>query len=337
MLWLLDKAGAAQTVLYEHESLVATERFREHSEWTGKFPLSNYDDLNDAYFALVADRSEVYLVERVERVTDPTKGDPHVIAKGRSASALLYTRTIEGTETWDTMTAGAMISDMMSALTGSRALSLTFGTGDTVGSTFSLQRSWSDMDTVALEILAAQEMGMRTRVDGAAATLDVFAAEDSGVNLGEHYGDGSTANLIRDDAEWRNYAYVLGEGEGSAREQVIVDQTGTQERRELYVDARDLAQDTLTLAQYQALLAARGAAKLADTRRLEFGEAALSTSSTTAAALRCGDVVYYDTPAWGGSFMVSEIVVTHEKKSVRYSVALGDTPATLKKTLRRYF
>lgn len=317
-LWLFDKSGNQIALIGEYNSVITTERYREHSEFTGSFAPADFDKFEAAYFAQMSGESEVYRVERVAF----TRGKTRMLeVSGRSASNLLSTRTIEGTKTWDTMTASAMIADMMSDFTSTRAIALGYGTGSG-GSAFSLQRSWGDCGDIALEILAAQSLGMRTRFDGQDVVLDVFAAADAGVNLGEKFSAAdSTARLITDETTWRNYAYVLGEGEGAARRQVEVDQTGTDERLELYVDASDLQQGALTNTQYDALLAARGAAKLAESRRLEYAEAV-----DVSLPLNAGDVVWYDAGFFGSSFMASEVVSTYEGGNVKRSVAMGDPP-----------
>lgn len=327
MLWLYDSTGVLTSVVTEFETIETRERYREHSEWTGRFSLSAKAALDDAYFAVVADEPEVYLVQRVETETGLNQG---VIASGLSASALLSIRTIAGTKTWNGLTAGAMIANMMADFTGARAIHLTFGTGSSIGSAFSMQRSWGDAGVRAIEILAAQDLGMRTRLDGTSVMLDVFALSDTGLLLGEVYGDGSTARQARDDKPWKNYAYVLGEGVGAARVQVIVDQTGGAERRELYVDASDLQKGTLTDLQYQALLTARGASKLAEARRIDTAKADGMT-----APVRAGDVIWYDSSFWQASYPVTEVITTREGSKVRRSPVLGEPTMTMQRMIRR--
>lgn len=68
-------------------------------------------------------------------------------------------------------------------------------------------------------------------------------------------------------------AFVFGEGEGAARKRVVIgDEKEGLQRKELYVDARDLQQHTdeaqLTNAQYQSVLVNRGKSKLAERQRI---------------------------------------------------------------------
>lgn len=76
------------------------------------------------------------------------------------------------------------------------------------------------------------------------------------------------------DQDEKNFAYVAGQGENEERIVVTVDCTAGQERKELYVDARDLSMkrqdDTvMTMAEYHALLTQRGLEKLAEHKRVE--------------------------------------------------------------------
>jgi hypothetical protein len=336
-VWLYDIDGNVLAVLREG-AIDSTRRFREHSDWSAKFPLApmpgtdydtNYDALKAAYFARIGGMSEVFLVDSLRLVTGKD-GQYVEVIEAQSASALLSTRTIAGTKNWESMKAGAMIADMMDDFMDSRAIALSFGEGADVGSAFDLQRSWGDAGEVALEALAAQQLGMSTRFESGVVKLDVVAAADSGVMLGEKYKDGSSLRLVTDERSWRNYAYVLGEGEGAAREQVTVDQTNGAERRELYVDASDLQQGAMTLTAYRNQLAARGAAKLAETRRIEFAE-----SSDVTAPLDPGDVIIHASLRWADSFMVTEVHTNIEGGKATHSVSLGDPPPKLKQSIRR--
>jgi hypothetical protein len=97
------------------------------------------------------------------------------------------------------------------------------------------------------------------------------------VQFDQNYDNLFSETFEHSTFDYSNYAYVLGEGEGTARTKVIVNQAGTGasgiDLVELYVDARDLqsatkneagADITLTPAQYQAALQARGKDKLAE-------------------------------------------------------------------------
>lgn len=86
-------------------------------------------------------------------------------------------------------------------------------------------------------------------------------------------------NLLNESYENSNFdeatvAYVLGEGEGTDRKRVIVnDHLQGMDRKEIYVDARDLQQNpdggpALTDNEYRELLKRRGLSKLSERQRI---------------------------------------------------------------------
>jgi len=145
--------------------------------------------------------------------------------------------------------------------------------------------------------------------------------------IGEKYGNGSAGLYVLDSAGYRNFARVYGEGEGSARWLTDVDDTSGNERRELYVDARDLARTvdgvTLSDADYDAALTQRGWEKLAEAREVAYAEA------TTSAAVMPGDIAWYDSGRWAASLTVFEATIVYEGGTVTRSAKLGTPPPTL--------
>ena len=212
MLWLFDRNRAQTGVLVEYDSILTTRRFSEDSSWTGRFPSTSLDLLDAAYFCQVQGETELYLVEKVELVTE--EGELSVLASGRSATALLHLRTIEGTMRWSSATPGTIISDMIASLTGARALpGLSFGTGDASGTAIDLERSWGDMGEIARSVLSQGTLGCRASLDGTGVIYDVYGPQTVAALIGDVYGNATGARLVHDDTEWRNYAYVLGETE----------------------------------------------------------------------------------------------------------------------------
>lgn len=68
-----------------------------------------------------------------------------------------------------------------------------------------------------------------------------------------------------DTQEYKNVAFVAGEGEGSARKTTFSGKMAGLERREMYVDARDLSSENISSdSQYVSMLISRGKDKLAE-------------------------------------------------------------------------
>lgn len=103
----------------------------------------------------------------------------------------------------------------------------------------------------------------------------VFSTELEDILSSEYYAN---------EQDKKNIAYVQGEDTGAARKSVVVgqDELIGFDRRELYVDARDLQSEvynedgtstTLTPAEYNAMLIQRGSEKLAECEVIETFEA----------------------------------------------------------------
>jgi len=68
--------------------------------------------------------------------------------------------------------------------------------------------------------------------------------------------------IISDNLKLKNIAYIYGEGEGTNREYTVLDLSGTNYKRELFVDAKDIRKELLTDEEYIELLQERGREKL---------------------------------------------------------------------------
>lgn len=90
------------------------------------------------------------------------------------------------------------------------------------------------------------------------------------------------SNYFESNQDYKNVALVSGEGEGSARKTSAVGDASGLERRELFVDARDISSETeegtLTDEDYTKLLTQRGNNKLAEYKETTDFEGEVDTS-----------------------------------------------------------
>lgn len=79
------------------------------------------------------------------------------------------------------------------------------------------------------------------------------------LRLAQNYGNMRVDEVTLSTENKKNYAIVLGEGEGDTRSRVYVDLSSGEQKRSMFVDARDiLREDGETSASYNARLYARG-------------------------------------------------------------------------------
>lgn len=120
----------------------------------------------------------------------------------------------------------------------------------------------------------------------------------------------------------KNYAFVGGEGEGSDRIFTSVDRTNGAPRRELFVDAKDIRQETLALTEYIALLKTRGGEKLDEATVSKNFESDIPSNCpyTYTEDYNIGDIVTTHKSAWG--IMIDDRVTEIEEI---YDTSTGET------------
>lgn len=155
--------------------------------------------------------------------------------------------------------------------------------------------------------------------------------------------EANAPQVIKDFLERWNFAYVAGEGEGSARVIVEVDlrSSADEERRELYVDARDLQstyqddagdEHTYTADQYKALLRQRGLEKLAEYQKIETvnGDVDPNANLTYGVDFDLGDLCTYRYADVGieTTKRITEIQEVYEGSKQTLSVVFGNDQMT---------
>lgn len=159
--------------------------------------------------------------------------------------------------------------DLRTAVIGKRPPSIVALAADRelTGSVVS-EHTYPVLFELAKDLCGSVDYGFRFVHDRTAKKLrfDVYAGEErSNAKFSEAFGNLANLVLQQSDADFKNVAYVGGEGEGSERIFVVCGDTTAEglSRHELFVDARDLRKESdQTQAEYEALLKERGLQKL---------------------------------------------------------------------------
>ena len=108
------------------------------------------------------------------------------------------------------------------------------------------------------------DIGFRSVRDGEQISVDFYQPTlNPNLIFSRTFGNLSDVEFSTSIDNYKNYAIVLGEGEGADRVRVDVDRTYGSERRDLIVDAKDiLPEEGETEDEYKARLTARGVEKL---------------------------------------------------------------------------
>ncbi len=194
--------------------------------------------------------------------------------KGRSLSAQLEDLIIKGTYRTQ-QSAGAILEDLVKRYGNLSFLSLKTNS-QLAGEFVRFQNSHGELLKVIVKLCETYDIGYYEQAESAEtpnATLQFSAGRDVSqlVEFSSNYDNFQQEEFERSVRGVKNVAYVFGEGEGSERLMEVVDQSAPgEQKRELYVDARDLQrkQDDVLIpeSEYRQMLRQRGCQKLSDTQ-----------------------------------------------------------------------
>jgi hypothetical protein len=251
------------------------------------------------------DRKEAAIIEGVS-----VEGE-EITATGRMGSSMLDRRIITPTINFSGKVEDAMRKAVSDNAIVARPLPHLV-LGDTAGLTpaCTFQATYKTVLSVCEALAKAAPLGFRVRLDvpGKQWIFEVYDGVDRSVTqhgrpyvlFSNEYENITGAEYTFNATGYANYAYVAGQGEGSARVVVELNQTDGEPRRELWVDARDLQQaDGQTDADYRAQLIQRGTEKLAEAKKSEsFTAVAVNTSNFAYLTdWDLGDIVSFE--KWG--------------------------------------
>ena len=313
-LYILSPDVELQGVIDGYSSLRWRRRYFEPGEFELHCPASaeNIALLQEDNIIHRLDRNEAGIIEGI-KIEDTDGSGEEVTATGRMGSSVLDRRIIMPTINFSGTAETAMrkvVSD--NAITARPLPHLVLGTAGGFTPTCSFQATGKSILSVCEALGKAAPLGFRVRLDvpNRQWIFEVYGGVDHSVAQSANpwvvfSGENQNINnpsYTRDSTGYANYAYVAGEGEGSARVIIEVDKAGGEPRRELWVDARDLQRDTEhseTLDAYKARLRQRGLEKLAEARKSEsFSADAVDTGNFAYLTdWDLGDIVSFE--KWG--------------------------------------
>ncbi len=157
--------------------------------------------------------------------------------------------------------------------------------------------------------------------------LQFYKPENTGrLIYSENFGNLSISSVVLSTENLKNYAIVLGEGEGDARTRIDVDQTDGGERLDLIVDARDLTKEENEADEsYLLRLTARGKEKLLEHKKT--WECAFSVAANDfGSKFDLGDVLTVVLPDMGITLTarVARFSQKEQKNQTKTTIEVGE-------------
>jgi len=265
-------------ILGQNRALAGIVESFEYLRWTrryhacGVFELKAIANANNTALLRVGnylwknDDSECGIIEHLEMTS---RDKEMIFVKGRFATSILARRIIWGTEVL-TGDAGGNVSGILNRhlrtpTDTSRKIDYIDYLDRTPYMAIQMQASYRNLMDVIFNICETNDAGLQTVYNPATKrfTVDFYKAGAAPAVFSQEYENLNEQNYLESNANFANTALVGGEGEGAARTLVPIISGSGENRREIFVDAKDLREEEFP-TNYTAALLYRGQSKLAE-------------------------------------------------------------------------
>lgn len=270
-IYVLNKALTPIAIVDSYESLIWTTRYYSPGDFELYLPANDniLSVLQIGNYLQRYDNDRIMIIEKIEIKTDVENGN-YLIVTGRSAESILARRIV-----WMQTNLNGKAEQGIRRLINENIISpniaarkiSNFKLGDlqNYSETIRLQSTGDSLEKVINEICTANKWGWKITLDkDKNFVFNVYKGVNNGVTFSPEFDNLINSNYQYDNSESANVALVAGEGEGTARRTQVVGSNEGIDRREIYVDARDVSSNTdeISESQYNELLTQRGIEKL---------------------------------------------------------------------------
>lgn len=322
-------------VMENQVSLIWTRKYYEPGKARLFAPLTEENERLTRKGNLIWKRGSKEAAVIEDRVLDDTTTPATIEVTGRFLSSYMDRRLIRPKVTFSGYVEVAMRTLLSGVVEIPR---VELGTLNNFTDTVSFQATYKNLLTYQEKLSKCSDIGFRFRPDFSAKKIyfETYKGKDrsrsqsanSRVIFSERYDNLNGIIYRENDQLLKNVVYIGGEGEGSERTVVSYGDATGLDRRELFVDARDITRDEgMTQEQYEAKLLQRGHEK-----NTEYQESKSINCITDADAnfkygvdYDLGDIVTVEKKRWGISvdYRITEIDEVYEQGGVKISPTFG--------------
>ncbi len=282
-LLLLDKNFQICGLVDDFSSLVWNRKYYECGNFSLQTDIKYLNQFKNAKYVYHKDFSETGILETFN-YKDTTTG-VQTIFTGRFLESILAQRVIDKTQYFYNLTTEKIIRNLVSTFainsTARVIKNLKLGQLKGLGQNRTLQMTGDNLLTKIYELCKEEELSIKARYDfdNNQIVLEVWQGLDRTDTQDKNTWaifSRNFENILQDEystdtTKYCNFVYVAGEEKAENRVIVEVNRIKeNEERRELYVDARDLQKDeNTTEAEYKQILTERGIEKLNENNKIE--------------------------------------------------------------------
>nr|DAT40584.1 MAG TPA: hypothetical protein [Caudoviricetes sp.] len=334
---IMDKDFKSVAIIDDYESFIWTDRYVGYGDFELYAPVSAafFEHTKDGYY-IWNDSSEHLMIIEKNNIESDAEDGSHVTVKGRSLESILDRRII-----WKQTTITGNLQNGIKKLLDENVISpsdtkrkipnfVFKASADEVITklTVDAQYTGDNLYDVIKALCETNELGFKVILNSDLKfEFSLYFGTDRSysqkklpyVIFSPNFENLVNSNYYESSAELKNVALVGGEGEGSDRKFKSICGNGVTEypsgmdRRELFVDARDLStktsDKTLSTAEYNAQLEQRGYDKLGENIALVGFE---------------GNIENIDTVQYGKDFFVGDIIQIQNEYMIRATARVDE-------------
>lgn len=268
-----------------YQSLIWTKRYYQAGDFELYVPASSelLETLQKDNMLVREDDDTIMIVEKIEITTDVETGN-YIIASGRSIESYLERRIVRyQTNIDDTLENGIRQLIDENAINPKDTFriipNLMLGEVQGFTDTLKMQITYDNLYDVIVSLCQSYGYGFKIFLENGNLVFNLYKGVDHSysqdtnpyVVFSPEFDNLINSQYITDKQDYKNYAYVFGEGEGSSRSLRAVSKRAgyvpkNLELYELYVDAKDLSTNNgeITTQEYGEMLYTRGIEKLSE-------------------------------------------------------------------------
>lgn len=199
------------------------------------------------------DRESVMVIKTIQ------KQGNKLIVSGKQASRVLDDVSFVGTIKENSVIDTSLIKAYNNSVKYPSVEFVESGLGDI----YEHQISNKSMLELCQDMCQSQNIGFKAIKNGDKISIGLYKPDNTPIKLSEYIGNVKFDNIINSTENYKNYAIVLGQGEGENRTRVDVDLTNGGKRLEVLIDGKDVRQEEDETAEdYKNKLTSRGIEKL---------------------------------------------------------------------------
>lgn len=343
-LFLLDKNFTICGIVDDWESLIWNRKYYECGNFKLKLSTKYLSQFENAKYIYCKDKREIGVLEAFDFV-DKT-GVQSINISGRFLESILGSRVIDTTQSFTNKTTETICRSLVNTIainSGTRAISLLqLGDEKGLGEKRTLQVTGENLLDEEYALCKEDELSIAVNYDfgNEIITFEVWQGLDrtdsqtanTWAIFSKNFENITDDEYSEDETQYCNFAYVAGEVPDDESSRVIVEVDRVQdgeERKELYVDARDLqSDDDITETEYKEMLKERGIEKLNEKVKVETSEFTIDPLSNLEYKkdFDLGDKVIYKNTTLGIIIekRITEVSESYENGIQTIDITFGD-------------